>query len=182
MLRSAILASIVLLGAWSSTRIAESEYSIDHPVPMGTAAPVGDYTVRVVRYLPDASEGITGRHPDNTPPEEGFVYALLTVQVTYEGEAVGQASSLHWQFSGSSRSAFFDTFCTGSGRNVVAGTIDDAARGVDIFPGGWVEFDQCVYLPMEEAESITLAVLTPSSTWVYFRVEEGTYEATPADD
>jgi hypothetical protein len=180
MMRSAILALMVLLGALSSTLTAESEYSIDHPVPMGTAAPVGDYTVRVVAYIPDASDEITARHDDNSPPEAGFVYALITLQVTYEGDAVGQASSLFWQFSGSSRSAFFETFCTGPGRNVVSDSIDSAASEVDIFPGGWVEFDQCVYLPVEEAEAITMAVLTPTSEWVYFRVEGEMREATPA--
>jgi hypothetical protein len=157
--------------------------SIDDPVPMGTAAPVGDYTVRVVEYDADATDELVAQNENNVPPEDGYVYALITFEVGYEGAEIGQASTLSWQFVGARRSALTDTSCTGGDRTLAAGTLDNAGRDADIFPGGSVEFEQCVYLSADDAQNVTMYVVTPEDERVFFELAEDAdaeaAEATP---
>lgn len=181
MLRRLILAAFLMpLAAVSSAALAQTESSIDNPIPMGTAATVGDYTVTVTEYTPDASGEIVARHEDNVPPEEGYVYALISFEVTYEGEDVGKASSLQWQFVGSQRSSLTDTSCTSPERTLASGTIDNAAQNADIFPGGSVQYEQCVYLAAEDAENVIMYVQTAEGERVFFELAATMSDATPA--
>jgi hypothetical protein len=180
MLRRFILIGVVLpFLSLSAALAAQTTSSLDNPVPIGTAAAVGEYTVRVVEYVPDATDDLVSRNEENTPPEDGYVYALIHFEVRYDGEEVGKASSLQWQFVGSRRSAIPETSCTGNDRTFAEGTLDNQARESDIFPGGSVEFEQCVYLPSEEAGVVTLYVQTAEGERVFFQLNEGMTPATP---
>lgn len=181
MLRRITLAALLLPFVLVPLAIAaQTESSIDNPLPMGTTGTIGDYTVTVTGYIPDASAEIVARQEGNTPPEDGYVYALITLEVGYNGSDVGKASSLQLQYVGSRRSALTDVSCTSADRTLANGTIDSAARDADIFSGGSVEFEQCVYLPAAEAEKVILYVLGEGNERVFFQLVATGPGATPA--
>ncbi len=182
MVRRALIVAMALLVGSFAMVMAQSDSSIDNPIPMGTAATVGDYTVTVVAFDADASDALVSMNEENVPPGEGHVYALITFEVAYDGADVGKASSLNWQFVGAQRASITDTACSSGDRTLANGSIDDASRGADIFPGGSVTYDQCVYLTTEDAQNVVMYIQDSEGNRIFFELKEGaaTPEATPS--
>jgi hypothetical protein len=179
MLRRALMVAMALLLSTFAAVMAQTESSIDNPIPVGTAAKVGDYTIKVVAFDADASEALVSKNEENVPPAEGHVYALISLDVTYDGTDVGKASSINWQFVGTERSSLTDTACASGDRTLAAGTVDDAGRNADIFPGGSVQYDQCVYLTTDDAQNVVMYTQDSEGNRVFFALKEGESQGTP---
>jgi len=59
--------------------------SLDNPIPVGDAARVGEWTVRVVGYTPNATEAVQRENQFNEKPKAGEQYVLVTLRTTFEG-------------------------------------------------------------------------------------------------
>jgi hypothetical protein len=59
--------------------------SLDNPIPVGDAAQVGEWTVRVVGYTPNATEAVQRANQFNEKPGAGEQYVLVTLKTTFEG-------------------------------------------------------------------------------------------------
>ena len=59
--------------------------SLDNPVPVGEGASVGEWTVKVVGYTPNATEAVHRENSFNEKAGPGEQYVLVTLRTTYEG-------------------------------------------------------------------------------------------------
>ncbi len=60
--------------------------ALDDPVPVGAAAHVGQWTVKVVGYTPNATDAVHRENQFNDKPGAGEQYVLVTLRTTYEGD------------------------------------------------------------------------------------------------
>jgi hypothetical protein len=60
--------------------------SLDDPIPVGSAAHVGEWKVQVVGYSPNATEAVHRENQFNEKPGTGEQYVLVTLRTTYEGQ------------------------------------------------------------------------------------------------
>ncbi len=82
----------------------------DNPLPIGESAQVGDYTVTVTEFIPDATMEMTA-DGFNDPPTNGL-YGVVNLAVTYTGDEEGEPSfELTVTLSGSDAVQYVDFDC-----------------------------------------------------------------------
>jgi hypothetical protein len=59
--------------------------SLNEPIPVGSAAHIGDWKVQVVGYSPNATDAVHRENQFNEKPGSGEQYVLVTLRTTYEG-------------------------------------------------------------------------------------------------
>lgn len=127
--------------------------SRDNPIPLDASAEVGDYTVRVVEVIPNANDLVFAENEFNEPPAEGRQFLIVTVEVTYRGDAVGMpAVDLNPQLVGD-RSTIYTTFNDNCG--VVP---NDAFLIGELGPGGLVRYNLCWSVVSGEVDSLILFI------------------------
>jgi len=131
------------------TTTAEPDGSAGHPLPIGTPARIGDYSVTLTAVRLDATAEVKGANSFNPDPTNGQ-YALASVAVVYEGAEEGTPSfdvSIVLQ-GGDARQ--YETFQCGA---VVARPSYDAPV---LTNGGAAEYDVCFDLPAAATAGATV--------------------------
>lgn len=125
----------------------------DNPIPKGDTGTVGDYSVSVVEVIPDAAAQIVAANTVNEPPAEGQQFYMVTVEVTYNGNATGNpAIDLRFRAVGNSGVAYttFDNRC---------GTVpNEQVAANELFPGGKTQFNVCWSIAAGDAGSLEMFV------------------------
>jgi len=125
----------------------------DNPTPLGESAVIGDYTVRVVDVVPDATDLVLAENQFNDPPAAGTQFFLVGLEVTYTGSETGQPGfDLTAQAVGDRAVAYspFDASC-----GVVP---DDQFAASELFPGGTTQFNVCWAVETSDEASLLMFV------------------------
>ncbi len=69
----------------ASTSAQDAGNDRENPVPLGETVNVGDWTVQVVDVTLDATKTILAANATNHPPAEGNQFAMIRVDITYNG-------------------------------------------------------------------------------------------------
>lgn len=142
-------ATTTTAAAATTTVAGGSATTRNNPVPVGTAATVGDYEVTVVGFEPDATEAVLAHNMFNDEPADGFVYSLIRLSVVYNGDDTGQAwLDLNWKGIGASNVASEPGDC-----NTIPDNIFDVP---ELFPGGSGEGNVCLTVAESEVASLVL--------------------------
>jgi hypothetical protein len=113
------------------------------PLPLGTAATIGDYEVTVLEVDPDATAEILDAQGYGDLPEGGRVHALVRLSVTYTGDTEGSPGfDLRVGMAGSDNRSYDS--CEVS---PPASMFDEP----DLLTGGSAEGTFCVTLPGDQA-------------------------------
>jgi len=123
----------------------------DTPVPLGTAADVGDWTVTVTDVVPDATAQIMTANQFNEPPPAGTQFYLITLEATYHGdEPVRFSTAMSWSAVGESAVSYSE----GASR---CGVIPEGMSDVpEVFEGGTIEGNICFAVRAEDLGSLVL--------------------------
>jgi hemolysin type calcium-binding protein len=119
--------------------------------PFGTEVTLaGDWKVRVVSTIPDATALVLAENQFNDPPAPGKQFFIVRVQATYVGTG---ADSFDGTFrlravgpSAVSYNAFDDT----------CGVIPEEISDSDVFPGGTIEGNVCWQVQSPDAASLVM--------------------------
>lgn len=96
-----------------ATPPADSPGTRAKPLPLGAPAPVGDYTVVVTDVTDDATDLIAAANQFNSPPDDGHVFMLVTLDVLYHGTSTGTPGmDLSVGYVGSDNRVYDDTNCS----------------------------------------------------------------------
>lgn len=135
----------------STAEGAESSSRADDAVPIGEAAAVGPWTLKVIEVIPDATQLVLDENQFNEPPEEGRQFYMARLDATFGGEE----SSTFWidvslKAVGDSSVAYegFDGSC-----GVIPDPIDDAG---ETFPGGSISGNVCWSVWSEDVGSLVM--------------------------
>ncbi len=135
----------------STAEGVESSSRADDAVPIGEAAAVGPWTLKVIEVIPDATQLVLDENQFNEPPEEGRQFYMARLDATFEGEE----SSTFWidvslKAVGDSSVAYegFDGSC-----GVIPDPIDDAG---ETFPGGSISGNVCWSVWSEDVGSLVM--------------------------
>jgi hypothetical protein len=124
-----------------STAATAPPGSREAPLPLGTAAQVGDYEVAVVAFVGDATDEVHGANLFNDAPDEDEVYSLVRLRVTYRGDRQGfPAMDLSVGYVGHDSRIYVDHDC-GAVRP------DSMTDQPEIVAGGSAEGNFCLRMP-----------------------------------
>ena len=123
----------------------------DDPVPLGTAADVGDWTVKVTDVVPDATKQIATQNQFNEPPPAGSQFFLITLEATYHGDKPAPFwVSMSYSVVGQSATSY----SSGSnGCGVVPKSMLDVP---EVFEGGTIEGNICFAVRAEDVDTLVL--------------------------
>jgi hypothetical protein len=130
--------------------------SQDDPLPLGTAADVGDWNVTVLEAV-EGTAAIMEANEVNHPPTDGSIYVLVGLSATYDryGSATDDAGYLKVGYVGSDGRTYTEAEC-------LAVTPDDLTERV-----AWGETatgTQCIEVPADVFGTGALFVETPIGT------------------
>ena len=149
----------------TTTKAAKADGTREDPVPLGTAAKVGDWEITVTACELDATETVMDANEFNDAPADGHQYALVTVKATYTGDESGT----FWvDMSGKFLGSGGNTFDSGM---AVAG--DDIIDSSEAFPGASVSGDLVFDVETTQATG-GLLMLEPSFSFddpVFFALD-----------
>ena len=126
----------------------------ENPLPMGSTIIIGspgspEWEVTVGPVILNANDEIAAANQFNDPPEPGFQYALLTLNVTYVGESTGTPwLDLDWDYVG----ADSVTYRSGDTFAVPPNSIMDIN---ELFPGGSGTGNIVIAIPEDSASEGT---------------------------
>ena len=126
--------------------------SRDDPIPIGSAARVGDWSIVVLGVNPDATAAVLTGNQFNAPPQAGRQFFLVRVAASYLGTGSATiASSVGFEAVGASAVAYstFDPSC---------GVIPDQLPSAEVFEGGTIEGNVCFQVRTEDVDSLVLFV------------------------
>jgi hypothetical protein len=154
------------LSSTTSTVVGMELGTRRNPIPVGQEAQVGDWTVKVVDAVLDATQLVTDENMFNDPPESGSQYVLVTIEATYTGEE----SSTFWvemmyKFVGSKGNTF------DSGMVVAPDSILDDG---EVFSGGTVAGNLAFVVESTQVSGGTLMIeefVTFDETRLFFAVD-----------
>jgi len=132
-------------------RASADQGTRDNPVPMETAADVGDWTVTVVDAVPDATDLILRENQFNDPPLAGSQFYLITLRATYTGtEPATFFWSLTWSAVGEAAVSYSE------GEHRCGSLPNDVADVPEVFEGGEIEGNICFAVRAEDVDSLVL--------------------------
>ncbi len=121
----------------------------EQPIQFGEPAAVGDFTIHVVDWEPDATQTVLEHNQFNDPPPAGSVYSIVTIELTYTGDETGEPwLDLSWSAVGDSNVAVDAGDCF---------TYPNSLFDVnEIFPGGTAQGAICFTVPEADTGSLLL--------------------------
>ncbi len=137
-----------------------------NPIPLTQEAHVGDWKVKVVEAILDATEIVLKENMFNAPPAEGNRYVLISVEATY----VGRDSSTFW----------LDTLCSfvgGKGGSCKMGVVvppDSIMKQGETLPGASIAGNLVFEVPTAQVTGGTLLLeeaFSLNKARVFFAVE-----------
>jgi uncharacterized cupredoxin-like copper-binding protein len=131
--------------------------SRNSPLPVGTAAAIGDYEISVVETNFDAEAEILAKNRFNDPARPGNVMIMTTLDVTYTGNATGNiAFDVSYDVVGS-RGLAYTTYDEKSSCGVIPNGPYEAP---EMYPGASLSLNICWQVPEDEVDSLVM-VLEP---------------------
>ncbi len=125
----------------TTTAAPQGNGSQDRPLPFLVEGTVGDYSVTVVDFIPEANAQMQEENQFNDPPPDGSQYALVRVNATYTGDQEGQpAFELSVGYVGNDSRIYKDTDCS-------AVEPDGMQNQPNVQFGGNVEGNFCLLIP-----------------------------------
>lgn len=125
----------------TTTAAPQANGSQERPLPFLVEGAVGDYSVTVVDFIPEANAQIQEENQFNEPPAAGSQYALVRVNATYTGDGEGQpAFELSVGYVGNDSRIYKDTDCG-------AVEPDGMSSQPNVQSGGNVEGNFCLLIP-----------------------------------
>jgi hypothetical protein len=123
----------------------------ESPVSGGEFAQVGDWKVRVIEVIPDATALVLAENQFNDEPEDGKQFFMVTLEAEYTGTASATFwVDMSWSALGPSSVAYssFEDSC-----GVTPGNLSDAG---EVFPGGVITGNACWSLTAGDAEELLM--------------------------
>jgi hypothetical protein len=77
-----------------------------NPLNIGSSKTLGDWTVTVVSFEPNANSEVEAAQLADVVPGPGATFALIELRATYNGAGLGNASDLDVQIVGSDRQTY----------------------------------------------------------------------------
>lgn len=121
-------------------------------VPIGEAVQIGDWSIKVVSVIPDASAEIVAGNQFNDPPVEGNQFFMAAIEATY----TGTETSTFWidtslKAVGITSVAYEGGF--GASCGVISNELTDAG---ETFPGGTISGNVCWSIKTSDASSLAM--------------------------
>lgn len=164
----------VLIGVLAGATVAGAQdgSSREQAVPLGSSADVGDgdFTVQVVSFNIHRTGELVARDRSNPDPEQGHIYALVTIEMQYHGK--GTANGVEagpFAYVDTGNVELSDSDCGTSADPVRLGERNDEAKfHTDLFAGGSTRFSECIQVTPAEAENLFLYVADGNGGDVFF--------------
>jgi uncharacterized coiled-coil protein SlyX len=145
--------------------------SFANPIPFGDEASLpGDWTVKVVDVIPDATDQVLTENQFNDPPADGHQFFIVRISMTNKSaESASYRSIVSFSVVGKSAVAYqgFDAYC---------GVIPDELPDAEVFPGGTIEGNVCWSIKTGDAKSLVMFadsyVTFNDKDRVYFSLEK----------
>jgi uncharacterized coiled-coil protein SlyX len=122
-----------------------------NPVPFGDEVTLpGDWTVKVVDVIPNATDQVMAENQFNDPPADGHQFFMVRISMTNNGsESASYQRIANFQVVGKSAVAYqtFDASC---------GLIPDELPNAEVFPGGTIEGNVCWSVKTSDAKSLIM--------------------------
>ena len=118
----------------------------EQPIPAGTPATLGDWTITFDPTNTNAGEIVAAENQFNDPAPEGRQFVMVKVNATYAGEGSKMAAvDLRIQFVGSAGNSF------GSSMDDNCGVIPDQLIDTgEVFAGATASGNECVSVPVDQ--------------------------------
>lgn len=132
----------------ASVVLVEPGFTRRSPIPFHRAARVGDWRIRLVAVVPDATAAIMAEDATNSPPAHGYRFFMARVRVTYRGD---RSNVFEMSMLGAvGRSAVgYDTGCE-------LNTLPDELPYDELFPGGTATGNVCWEVRRSDVESLVM--------------------------
>jgi hypothetical protein len=146
------------------------------PVLLGDTATIGDWEVRVINIIPDATDEVMAANQFNDPPEEGHQFFLADVEVTYTGEEYDRFDGRFSLRAVGHEAVAYTTYYN------TCGVIPDELGDPDVYTGGTISGNVCWQIRSSDAESLVMYYETwwSDSERVFLALYEG--DAIPIPD
>lgn len=132
---------------------AQLGLSRQSPLVYGTVGRVGEYDVRVITTIPDATSTVLAENTFNEPTQAGHQFYLARVEVTYRGPSSDDPLyGLEFQAVGNLNRGYDES-------RADCGVAPDSASDVgELFSGGTAQFNVCWQVSSEDTESLVMYV------------------------
>lgn len=122
----------------------------ENPVPIGTAATVGEWEVTVTSVNPNAADVVAAENQFNDPPAEGSNFVLISFTATYRGADSGTFwTDSSYKVLGAGGNTFDDS-C-----GVIPSPVMDAG---ETFSGATIEANMCFSVEAAQLDGATLII------------------------
>lgn len=123
----------------------------ENPIPLGESAQIGDWELRVIEAIPDATDLVMEENQFNDPPEDGHQFFITRIEATY----VGDESSQFWLDI--NLNMVDDGGVVYEGMDSSCGVIpDDIQNQGEAFTDATIEGNTCRSVQSEQVESALL--------------------------
>ncbi len=158
--------------AEATTTTADDEVgTFESPIRAGEFAQVGDWKVRVIDVIPDATDIVMAENSFNDPPVEGNQFFVATLEAEYTGTESGNFwVDMEWKAVGPSAVAYeaWEATC-----GVFPGSIDEAG---ETFPSGVIAGGVCWSVSADDAADLVMLL---DNTFSFDDSERTVYDLDP---
>ncbi len=122
------------------------------PQPLGQAVQLGDWTIIVSAWDPDATSAVQARNPNNGPPHAGETFGLATVELARTGSQSADGFDLSFRLADDTGTEYpdYDSLC---------GVIPDGLdKFIELEPGDSISGAVCFALPIDKHGLVDLLI------------------------
>jgi len=139
-----------------------------NPIPLGQSALIyGNWEIRVVDVIPNATDLVLQENRFNTPPKPGYQFFIATVEATYRGQGSARFDGTYRLRAVGPANVSYSTF------DDDCGVIPNAISDTEVFTGGTIRGNVCWQVRSSDAAALLMYDReSPSDRYVptYFRL------------
>jgi hypothetical protein len=121
------------------------------PIPIGKSAVIGDWEIRVIDTIPDATQAVLDENMFNDPPTEGHQFYIVRIEATYIAD---DSADFWWDVN---LKAVDDGGVVYEGMDARCGVIPDNIRDRgEVFSGASIEGNVCWSVNSELTDSLLI--------------------------
>lgn len=140
-------AIIFIISGWASAAAGTRE----DPIPIGTAAEIGDgWMIKVQEVYPNANDIVAEENQFNSPPEDGQQFFLARIELTYTGPDSSKFAAGYRLRAVGPTSVAYSTY--GNSVGVIPNELDNA----EAFTGGAVVGNIGWAINMSDADRLVM--------------------------